>query len=226
MSRKSKLQAMKKKTETLTLQMQFFCLDPKFEIFEEICKSNLSRKGRDFDLWKMAALVTYGAQWIKDEYLNEENNYYGAEKLFEYEVEFGAIKKKLLDQIAKNPTTSKIDQVWYMYFASGDANLILHVFKAAGNETTKIHLKEIIIDNYVQFTMEYERKIKEICDNNAYITGHQIGADRLLQTIKSFRTVQTIISIEQQKATTETSTVDQSGPSLDSRAELEKIILK
>lgn len=196
----SRIKAMKEKKATLLTQMQFFCLDPQFRIFEEICNTHsLSNGGKFFDLWKMAVLATYGQIWLENEYLDPMKNKYNVQKsnLFEFRQSYIDTKQKLLNKISKTPKLSDIDILCYAYFASGDANIILHVFKAGGNDQIKMDVREAIIDSYIQFMDEYRKKISNIQNMPNYISGHEIGAEMLNKTIKSFKTIEAIIAAQQ-----------------------------
>lgn len=201
----SRIKSLKAKKETLILQMQFFCLDPQFKIFEDICNSNLRHEGKFFDMWKMAALATYGQIWLEQEFLDNFENKYGLHKsnLYEFRDNYIKLKKELFERVGVKPTASNIDVLWYLYFASGDANIILHAFKAGGNTDIKNALRETIIDMYIRFSDEYRKKIDYIKSLPNYISGHEIGSEMLQKIIKNFDTIEKIIMIESQKEDTQ-----------------------
>jgi hypothetical protein len=184
----SKIAEIKKQHETLILQMQFFCLDPKYEIYQKICNSKLSTEPY-FLFWKTAVLATYGPRWLEDKTIDILDD-----NITEV---YKTMRETLIKQISKRPTSTKIDNLWYLYFASGESNLLLHAFKAGGNTDINIELRNTIIDMYVEFIIEYRRKIAEIKQNCGYISGHEIGMEQLNKTINGFNIITSLIEKQQ-----------------------------
>jgi len=221
----SKLAELKQKMETLTLQMQFFCLDPQYQIFQEICKTRLIKAGKYADIWKLAVLDTYGDKWLEEGYIDrDETDLDEMDKLTET---FESAKDKLLTQVQKKPTRSNIDQLWYLFFATGKSSLLVHIYKAMGDDRVNKRFAEDMADMYINFTIEYRKKIQEIENKPQYISSHQIGPDHFRDLIKNFKAIMTVLELEQTKVQNKVGdNSSSSNPSLGTTAELEKIVLK
>lgn len=187
----SRIKEIKQQHETLTLQMQFFCLDPQYSIYKSICDSRLSKEPY-FEFWNIAVLATYGPQWKEEDTIQELDE--NIEQIYK------SMKESLLKRVNKRPSSSKIDNLWYLYFASGESNLLLHAFKAGGNTDVSIDLRNTIVDMYVEFIIAYKRKIAEIEELGNYITGHEVEAERLRKTIGGFKIITDLVQKQQDVA--------------------------
>lgn len=136
----------KQKLNTLTLKMQFFCLDPQYSDFVEICNSTKlkNEQGTNFDIWRLATISKYG---FEDNKLIIQR--------------FNTLVKRITSRMIIRPTTGYLDRLWYVFFATGEYQYLEYLFKAAGNESATAEFRDIAIDRYQTFTNEYKKKIKE-----------------------------------------------------------------
>lgn len=124
----------KKDFERCSLNMQFYCLDPDPKKYEEICKFTRIKMdiGESFDVWKKSA----------DGNHNE-------------------IRNSLLKKLKTNPTPQIVDNVWYMFFATGDTDLLIQLYEACGSNISKKN-SEMFMDMFIQFTLEYKKRINQM----------------------------------------------------------------
>jgi hypothetical protein len=180
----SRLDAMRKKNEELLLRMQFFCIDPKLSNYNEICSnSRIATEQGDYLLtWKMAALHQYGKQWDVPQEEWEENR-----------AKFSAEMKKLYARLLIKPTSSMLDRMWFVFFATGDINALKAVFEVSGNETASRDLQIAASDQFSNFRDEYQRKINEALKrdtnyfhNHETVYGLSDGENMMLQSATVF----------------------------------------
>ena len=214
----SKLKQIQQKHETLTLQMQFFCLDPQYQIFQEICESKrLIKAGKHADIWKLAVLDTYADKWLEEGYMDRDNA--NLDEMDELTKKFETEKNKLLKRVQEKPTNSNIDQLWYLFFATGKAGLLVHIYKAMGNSSANERLQNNMADMYIQFTMEYRKKIQEIEINPSFVRQHQIGALHFHDLISNFKSIMKVLDAKQSQTPASSTT-------LSTSSQLERIDLK
>ncbi len=139
----------KQQTETLALRMQFFHLDPKWTDFLEICDCVKLRSEPVFDLWRLGCLITYGVDWVESD---------AREQHLE---EFTELEEKLIKKLNSYPNSTTLDQVWYLYFATGDYKYLKAAFEVAGHDKTKPGLREDAISMYSTIEEQYAEKIAE-----------------------------------------------------------------
>jgi len=175
----SKLAQMKKHVETLTLRMQFFHLDPKWDNFVEIIdnKKVCSEQYHVIELWKTACLMEYSEYWpdIADKFPNFNKE----ENLLKYSNDV----KKLLTRFEKRPTSNILDQIWYMYFATGDYNFLKKGFECAGYMAASPNLRDDAINMYETIKGQYLEKIYETKQSHPnWFNDHEIPNVRTSET--------------------------------------------
>jgi hypothetical protein len=145
----------KKKLETLTLQMQHFCLDPKWTIYNEITKSTrLKNEQGAYDAWKLAVLATYGTTWALPKTI--------VESAIE---DFNDTYRRVSARLLIKPSPTNLDNMWYIFFATGNKKHLKEAFEVAGNETSSNKLKNSALDMFQAIQNSYRDKIKKIKDN-------------------------------------------------------------
>lgn len=165
MSRRKQLD---KKFNDLSLKMQFFCISPDKDVYKDIC--NLTRIKMDigdaFDIWKISVNHKHHYEDLGDEYDN--------------------VRTKLLKKLSEKTTASNVDNIWYMFFATGDTNLLVKLYEAFGNTTIPVDKREIFMDQWIQFKLEYKRKISDILTKDVSNTISMINPDlqRILDDFK------------------------------------------
>jgi len=153
----SKLQQMKKQVNLLTLRMQFFHLDPKWENFVEIIENGKVCREQDhvMDLWKTACLMEYNQYW--PEIANKFPDFDGPQTLLKYSNNV----QKLLVRFEKRPSSYVLDQVWYLYFATGNYNFLKKGFESAGYMAATNGFRNDAITMYEKIRDQYVDKISE-----------------------------------------------------------------
>lgn len=169
---------LKQQTETLTLRMQFFHLDPKWKDFLEICDCAKLRNEQShvYDIWRLGCLVTYSVYWVEhycDHPLLEST---AQEQHLE---EFKDLEEKLIKKLNSYPSSTTLDQVWYLYFATGDYKYLKAAFEVAGHNKTKPGLREDAISMYSTIEEKYSEKINEALNHDPkYFDNHDCYTTR------------------------------------------------
>jgi hypothetical protein len=170
---------MKKHVETLALRMQFFHLDPKWDNFVEIIdnKKVCSEQGHVVELWKTACLMEYNQYW--PEITDKFPNFNGPETLLKYSNDV----QKLMVKFEKRPTSTILDQIWYLYFATGDYNFLKKGFECAGYPAATRRLREDAISMYETIKDQYMDKIYETIQSHPnWFKNHEIPNVRTAQS--------------------------------------------
>jgi hypothetical protein len=166
----SRLDAIKADTERLLLSMQFFCLDPRLELYNEICSSKtVQNQQADFiNLWKNAAISTYGDAWgmLNDDIETAQN-------------EHRFIVDKLTN--TKIPTSETADKLWYIFFATGKVDDLENIWALSGARMIDPQVANIMADRYVTFKGAYKDKVYQtLSKNTKYLTDHPMSPYPLL----------------------------------------------
>jgi len=153
----SKVAQLKKQVEILTLRMKFFHFDPNWENFIEIIdnKKVCSEQGHVIELWKTACLMEYSEYWPN--VAEKFPNFNKEENLLKYSNDV----QKLMARFEKRPTSYILDQIWYMYFATGDYNFLKKGFECAGYMAATPKLRNNAINMYETIKGEYLEKMYE-----------------------------------------------------------------
>lgn len=165
-ARRGTVQQYKNQTETLVLRMQFFCLDPKYANYKEICANPKIQHDQSqyIDIWKLACLHQYGKFWNIPE-----------TELIESETEFAKEMRKLSSRLLVQPTATNLDRMWYVFFATGDIGVLRAVFEVSGNDSAKKNLRIAASDQFANFRDEYRRRIQDALDRDPnYFRNHEI----------------------------------------------------
>jgi hypothetical protein len=161
----SRVQETKQKLETLTLRMQFFCLDPKLENYREI-SNNTKLKNEQaelFDIWNWAVLAKYGKMWDLNQSIIQD-----AENKFQKE------SQKTVSMLLYRPTGRLLDKIWYIFFATGELNALQSAFEIAGNPKTSKELKENALKMFDTFHDEYRKRIIQTkTENPNFFENHE-----------------------------------------------------
>jgi hypothetical protein len=72
------------------------------------------------------------------------------------------------------PTSSVLDRMWYVFFATGDINALEAVFGVSGNTSANKNLQVSASTQFETFRDEYKRKIQEALDKDSnYFRNHE-----------------------------------------------------
>jgi len=159
----------KKHAETLLLRMQFFCLDPKYSNYTEICEyPKIQHEQSEYlDIWKLACLTQYGLLWDIPE-----------DEWEEHKKEFADETHKLYSRLLIRPTSVNLDRMWYIFFATGDINALRAAFEVSGNSDAKKDLQIAASDQFANFRDEYQRKIDDALKKDPnYFRNHEVFHD-------------------------------------------------
>lgn len=165
-ARKSGLQEYKNHAEMLVLRMQFFCLDPKYANYKEICAYPKIQHDQSeyIGIWKLACLTQYGKFWDIPE-----------SELLESKRAFTEEMRKLSSRLLIRPTSGNLDRMWYVFFATGDINALRAAFEVSGNGSAKKDLRIAASDQFANFRDEYKRRIQDALDKDPnYFRNHEI----------------------------------------------------
>lgn len=165
---------LRKQLETDVLRMQFFCLDPKWENFRDICANRklVMEQGDNFDVWKVAAISTFGKQW---------NSIYGEETTGLNPVALDSARSKyhnyiktISSRLLVRPTRGNLDKMWYFFFATGDINFLRTCFETAGNTRCNGDLRDVAIEMFETFRKEYIKKAAEARESRPNFFAEQL----------------------------------------------------
>jgi hypothetical protein len=160
-SKSSRINELRKQLETDVLRMQFFCLDPKWENFNEICNNRklASEQGENLDTWRDAAITTYGKAW---------NEIYGVERtglsptvLDQARERYHKNIRTISSRLLLRPNRANLDKMWYFFFATGNIHFLQACFETAGNSRAAHDLALTAADMFDTFRTEYKNKIEE-----------------------------------------------------------------
>lgn len=150
----------KQYVETLTMRMQFFHLDPKWHNFLEICEYKKIQidQSHVMEIWKLGCLITFCDEWSEQydhPWLNQDhwNN-------------FKTLEQSIMRRAINRPNTTVLDQVWYLYFATGDYKYLKAAFEIAGNENAKADLRETAIEMYANIRERYLEKTADLPEHS------------------------------------------------------------
>lgn len=126
------------RVESLTKSMQMFCLDPKYEKFQEICQcdSILRREGDDFKAWKMACLFKYSEWWERE----QDNE---SDKILTNE--YNVFEEILCKKAIESPTQTIATQVFHLFCATGELKYIDLYYQCMGHERLPIQTRQFLI---------------------------------------------------------------------------------
>lgn len=215
MSRKGKVgplvAAMKKEVETLTLKMQFFHLDPSKADYLKIVGNNklCSEQSNIIDVWKNACLAEYGDLWGLF-----ENDTRKAENMLKYSNDI----QNLIKRFEKRPTSTLLDQIWYMFFATGNYNFLHIGFEAAGHPNATIALRKDALSMFETIKEQYAEKITMALQHDVnYFKNHEY------KNTQNAPTVWEALDLEIQGAMTK---LNETEPGEDLDAEINDILNK
>lgn len=182
----SEMKRIKENLERLTLSMQFFCLDPKLTIFNEIVNNTkLKNQQADYyNVWHTSAIARYGSIWN-----------------FEPTVISKAVQdnKANIEKFTntQKPTSEMSDKLWYIFFASGKVDDLENVFSLTGARGIDSRLANILSDRFETFKDEYTRKVSNVLrEKPDYFTSHEChpfpleasqAFDKLISNIEKMR---------------------------------------
>jgi hypothetical protein len=204
----------KNQEDVLVLRMQFFCLDPKRPNFDEICASKKIQNSQSeyLHIWKLACLTQYGQRWGLSE--SEWNEHKG---------EFSKELRKIYSRLLMKPTSSILDRMWYVFFATGDINALEAVFGVSGNTSANKNLQVSASTQFETFRDEYKRKIQEALDKDSnYFRNHETvygmsDADNYMLS------VQTVFTRFQDKIDKASSQLEDDGDGTEIKGILERL---
>jgi len=152
-----------KKINDLTLKMQFFCLDPNQQIYQEIVSSTKLKNVQSdvFEIWNLAVCTKYG-----------EELGLGAEEIKKYTEKFNRESKQISTLLLLRPTSRILDKMWYIFFATGELASLQAAFETAGNAKASKELKETSVKTFETVRDEYQQKIHLAKSNKTPLTDY------------------------------------------------------
>lgn len=169
----SRRKQIKEQTELLTLRMQTFCLDPKWQNFIEIIyNKNIQNEQSDvFEYWKKACLAKYGyfwTEWYEHELLEPD-------VLDEIISETVDMSRRLQTRLQVQPRPVLLDRMWYLFFATGDLGCLREAYSVGGSQSSK-SLAINAVEMFQKFRNFYESKIADALRNDVnYFEHHEIA---------------------------------------------------
>ena len=155
MSKMSRRCDMQKKLELDTLRMQMFYLEPYFEYFLEILDNTKLTQSSNIDCWKNACLAQYGSTWAVD----YEHPILSDESIANAQEWIQTMITKLQYRLKINPRAGSLDNMWYIFFATGDLGCLREVYQVGGSGGK---IAVIAVEQYQNFRNIYERKLKDV----------------------------------------------------------------
>jgi len=169
----SRLKHIKEQTELLTLRMQTFCLDPKWQNFIDIIydKKIQNEQSDVFDYWKKACLAKYGyfwTEWYEHELLKPD-------VLDKITTETIDMSRRLQTRLQVQPRPVLLDRMWYLFFATGDLGCLREAYSVGSSQNSKT-LALNAVEMFQKFRNFYESKIADALKNDVkYFEHHEIA---------------------------------------------------
>ena len=163
--------------ETLTVRMQLFHLDPQWNNFVEITeyKKLQSQQAQVFEIWKLGCLVTYGKYWVSQSEAAAKYPRLSTDAQLENLTSFVKSEQHLLKEVDSHPTSTRLDRVWYLFFATGDYKYLKVGFETAGNQNAKIQLRDDALNMFETIREKYQSKIDETLESHPnYFKDHDM----------------------------------------------------
>src|SRR3989344_1128619 len=155
----SKIKKLQEEYEYIIKKFQTFCLNPNNEDFKLIieCKKLQINEGDDYNIW-LYAVINKHPEFMK--YINEScvniSNFSS----------FNILSDEILSTVMKNPTKSRLDKVWHMFFATGEYKYQEICYQMMGHKDAKESLKKYSCDIYVNIKKLYKNEINELKKNS------------------------------------------------------------
>ena len=184
MSRRNKnslIEKYRQQLETLTVRMQLFHLDPQWNNFVEITeyKKLESQQAQVFEIWKLGCLVTYGKYWVSQS--DNASKYPGlsSDAQLENLEKFVKLEQQLLKELDTHPSSTRLDRVWYLFFATGNYKYLKAGFETAGNQNAKFQLRDDALNMFETIRDKYQSKIDETNEAHPnYFKDHDMECTR------------------------------------------------
>jgi hypothetical protein len=143
--------------DLLVKQMQFFCLEPSFEAFTAICASKKlqAEQAHVFDIWKSAALMCNGPRWLSDGSITKED-------MKSALVEYVKNDKNVMDAFNAHPTDSRLDRIWFLFFATGRYKYLEAGYLAMITPGISSALADIAMQMYKTIKSNYDEQIEKL----------------------------------------------------------------
>lgn len=171
----------KQELETLTLQLQFFCLDPQWSIFKKICEYPKLRNEQStlYPIWKVAALAVNGVRWRSERGVNISGEELPTcpDELKPYAIKAAVVKfiqlqKEILNRWKRTSKAADLDRIWGMFFATGRYKYLELGFTAAVKIKNNNKLSEDAMSMYETIRNSYNEKVKALINEHPYWSEH------------------------------------------------------
>lgn len=166
-----RIKQMREHTELLTLRMQLFCIDPKWQNFLEICdhKKLISEKSDVIKFWKNACISKYGTCWA----VNYEHPMLTDDAIFEATQNIKDMGSRLQTRLKVRPRAVSLDSMWYMFFATGDLSCLREAYSVGGSQSP---VAVNAVEMYQKFRNVFETKLKDALESDSdYFNNHEVA---------------------------------------------------
>ena len=200
----SRIQQYKDELETKTLQMQFFCLDPQWVIYKDICnypKLQIEQSAIH-TVWKIAALAVNGVRWRSERGVDIDGNELDScppeltrTSIKNAVVGFIKLHSQILMRWKRNPKTVDLDRIWAMFFATGRYRYLELGFTAAvSNDAGQAKLADDAMTTYEAIRNAYADKIYKLEHEHPYWNKHRL-IESVYDCLSALETLDTEIQL-------------------------------
>lgn len=163
MKKTSRLNTLRNKIESLTFDLQKFCLQPSLEKFTEICSCVSVRRNEEagFASWRTACLYKYGEDWnLNADPEDERKAIQNVEFVFSIEDE------KLCKKAIAEPTQSNAVKLIYIFFALGELKYIDLFYQCMGHEKLPMQTRQYLVGIYKNTREMYKLAVSDLLSKN------------------------------------------------------------
>lgn len=165
MKKTGRLNILRDKIESLTLDLQKFCLQPSLKKFTEICSCVSVRRNEEagFASWRTACLYKYGEDWgLKEDPEDAKKTLQNLEFVFSIEDE------NLCKKAIETPTQSIAVKLIYIFFALGELKYIDLFYQCMGHEKLSVLTRRYLVGVYKNTREMYKLAVSELLSKNPH----------------------------------------------------------
>lgn len=142
------------------MDVKFFCLNPKYEIY----KKSGARNG---DIWDVSVLATYGEIYQKNGIV--------IDNLDRFKNKFKKTVNKISTSLLNKPNRKNLNKIWQIFFVTGELQFLQIAYNVTKNPKASQTLKDFASQLFDEYRESYEVKITSILNNDPkYFINHPI----------------------------------------------------
>lgn len=169
---RGKLEEFKKQKADLIESAQSFCISPNRELFEAIDSNNSVKNSLDeYATWRSAVEYMYFEEWGLE--IPETND-------------FENLQEKICEAADRKPNASHIQQLWNLYYATGEDKYLDLAFQVMGNPNITEGRRRKATDLYIATMILYKKKVPILNPSNPEKFDLQAFSDRIQSKVTDY----------------------------------------